>query len=52
MSGKLHIICMKTEHVALIETSPFQKFTGKYRSTGELTRISSKIDSTRQSSPA
>ena len=26
-------------HVALIETSPFQKFTGKCRSTGELTRI-------------
>ena len=39
-------------HVALMETSPFHKFTGKYRSTGELTRISSKIDSTRQSSPA
>ena len=39
-------------HVALIETSPFQKFKGKCRSTGELTRISSKIDSTRQSSPA
>ena len=33
----------------LVMASPFQKFTGKCRSTGELTRILSKIDSTRQS---
>ena len=44
-----HKFCI---HIELIETSPFQKFTGKCRSTGDLTRISPKIDSTRQSSPA
>ena len=38
---------LKNEHVALIETSPFQKFICKCRLTGELTRISLKIDSTR-----